>query len=85
MQGKHRERRTMPKRQYNRGDVAPGVLFLRKRAGLTQEELARQSGVGVATIRRIELGRKANTATLNTLAKYFGVEYHVLLKKPSDL
>ena len=49
-------------------------LELRKRAGLTQEELAREAGVTLSAVRQWERGKR--TPMLDTavrLAKVFGV------------
>lgn len=45
----------------------------RTRRLLTQEELARKSGVGVTTIIRIEAGQGARISTLRKLAKALAV------------
>lgn len=52
-----------------RGVPVPGLAALRRRAVLSQEELAKLSGVGVATIRRLEQGANAHYATIDKLAK----------------
>lgn len=52
-----------------RGVPVPGLAAMRKRATLSQEELAKRSGVGVATISRLERGANAHYATIDRLAK----------------
>jgi len=47
-----------------------GVKFVRERRLMTQEELAAASGVGVATISRLETGRvKPSIKTIRSVAK----------------
>ena len=55
----------------------------RRRAMLSQEELAHEAGVGVATIIRIErdqLKRDPHFSTLRKLAKRLGIEATELLE-----
>ncbi len=54
----------------------------RRRAALTQEELAKKAGIGVATIARIEGGEIAEprVSTLRKLAKALGIEARDLLE-----
>ncbi len=53
----------------------------RKRALLTQQELAEKSGVGVTTIIRIENNQvEPHGRTIRKLAEALGVEPHELLK-----
>ena len=51
----------------------------RQRRLLTQEELAQRSGVGVATIARIEAGQGARLSTLRKLAEALQVTPEELL------
>jgi transcriptional regulator with XRE-family HTH domain len=67
----------MPRR-YSRGDVAPHLQDLRQRAGLTQFELSARANVAIASIRRLEAGKKANVSTLRKLADALGVSYSQL-------
>ncbi len=55
----------------------------RRRAALTQEELAEKAGVGIATIARIEGGRmeEPRVSTLRKLAKALGIEPRDLLEE----
>ncbi len=50
------------------------VWYLRKRAGLTQAELARRSGVSQHRISRIEAGDDVKLSTLRTLWRALGHE-----------
>jgi predicted transcriptional regulator len=54
----------------------------RRRAGLTQGELADKAGVGIATIARIETGDidAPRVSTLRKLARALGVEVRDLLE-----
>ena len=57
----------------------------RKRALLTQQQLADESGVGVTTIIRIERNQvEPHARTIRKLAEALGVEPHELLKGTSD-
>lgn len=57
----------------------------RKRALLTQQQLADRSGVGVTTIIRIERNQvEPHARTIRKLAKALGVEPHELLKGESN-
>ena len=54
---------------------------IRKRALLTQQQLADKSGVGVTTIIRVERNRvEPQARTIRKLAKALGVEPHELLQ-----
>ncbi len=54
--------------------IGERLRFGRQRLGWTQIDLARQSGVGVATIRRIELSTVApHPTTVRKLAEAVGV------------
>lgn len=50
---------------------------------LTQEALARESGVTLGTIRRIERVGSANSATLRKVARALGVTIDDLLEEAS--
>jgi len=54
----------------------------RRRAALTQEELANKAGVGIATIARIETGdiTEPRVSTLHKLAGALGLEPRDLLE-----
>ena len=55
--------------------IGDTVRDLRKRALLTQEELAERSGVGIATIIRIERNQvEPRGSTVRKLAEALGVE-----------
>jgi transcriptional regulator with XRE-family HTH domain len=57
------------------------VLLLRRRLGLTQAELARQAGIDVMTISRIERGpkKRLEVEPLARLAKVLGTTTDYLL------
>lgn len=51
-----------------------GLKALREKRVITQEELSRASGVGVATISRLETGRvKPSIKTMRALARGLGI------------
>jgi transcriptional regulator with XRE-family HTH domain len=54
---------------------------MRKRALLTQQQLADKSGVGITTIIRVERNQvEPHARTIRKLAEALGVEPHELLK-----
>ena len=58
---------------------------IRKRALLTQQQLADKSGVGVTTIIRVERNQvEPQARTIRKLAKALGVEPHELLQGEAD-
>jgi transcriptional regulator with XRE-family HTH domain len=64
--------------------VLPGIPLLawRQRRALTQRDLARLSGVGLATIVRIEHRRPARPSTVRRLAKALDVTPEELIEGP---
>lgn len=48
---------------------------LRKENGLTQVELAEKSGLGIATIRRLETGNNVSDSTIKTISEFFNVPF----------
>lgn len=58
----------------------PGLAALRKRAGLSQKELAARSGVTRQTISRIEQGGHAYYDTIDKLAKALRISRKRLLE-----
>lgn len=60
----------------------PSLLVLRKRAGLSQEELAERAGIGKITISRLERGANARYDTIDKLAEALGTTRARLIKKP---
>ncbi len=57
----------------------------RKRALLTQQQLADKSGVGVTTIIRVERNQvEPQARTIRRLAEALGIEPHELLKGEDD-
>jgi HTH-type transcriptional regulator, competence development regulator len=58
---------------------------IRKRALLTQKQLADKSGVGITTIVRIERNQvEPQARTIRKLAEALGVEPHELLRGEGD-
>ena len=58
---------------------------IRKRALLTQQQLADKSGVGVTTIIRVERNQvEPQARTIRKLAKALGVKPHELLQGEAD-
>ncbi len=58
---------------------------MRKRALLTQQELADKSGVGVTTIIRIENNQvEPHGSTIRKLAEALGIEPYELVKEAGD-
>ena len=57
----------------------------RKHHGLSQDELAQQSGVGVATLRRIEKGQDAQLSNWIKLLRALGASEHLNLLLPEEL
>jgi transcriptional regulator with XRE-family HTH domain len=58
-----------------------GLRYKRNAAGLTQEELAKKSGVGRDTIQKLEtVQRPARLTTIKKLADALGVSTEVLIK-----
>ena len=55
--------------------IADQLKAYRKTLGLTQEELAKQSGVSLSSIRNIEQGAETNTATLAKLNKVLNYQF----------
>lgn len=60
----------------------PSLALFRKRAALSQGELAVRAGVGRATISRLERGGSASFETIGRLAKALGKERTQLIQKP---
>jgi transcriptional regulator with XRE-family HTH domain len=52
-----------------RGVPVPQLVKLRKRAGLSQEELATRAGLARSTITKLEHGANARYATIDKLAE----------------
>lgn len=53
----------------SRGVPVPQLATLRKRAGLSQEELAARAGIARSTITKLEHGANARYATIDKLAE----------------
>jgi transcriptional regulator with XRE-family HTH domain len=56
----------------------------RTKAGITQEELSRKSGVPERTIRRVENGAKPHSETVRKLAKAMNIRYAALCGREFD-
>lgn len=66
-------RRTMQEIQGVVGPVARFVRVRRKEAGLTQEELASQTGVGLRFLKELELGKETlRMDKVQQVLQYFG-------------
>lgn len=46
---------------------------LRKEKGLTQAELAEKTGLGIATIQRLETGKDVSESTIRAVSEFFGI------------
>jgi transcriptional regulator with XRE-family HTH domain len=61
--------------------MAARLKTLRERRGMTQEQLAKKSGVGRSHLARLETGRQDPTlSTIEKLAKALGVKVGRLLE-----
>ena len=62
-------------------DIATQIIALREKAGLTQVELAEQTGISQADISRIERGATSPTAkTLQRIAEALNAEVRLVAK-----
>jgi DNA-binding XRE family transcriptional regulator len=62
-------------------DIAMQIIALREKAGLTQVELAEQTGISQADISRIERGATSPTAkTLRRIAEALNAEVRLVAK-----
>jgi transcriptional regulator with XRE-family HTH domain len=50
------------------------IKYLRSMKGASIRDLAKETGVGISTIQRLEQGGKAYSTTLAKLSKFFGVD-----------
>lgn len=62
----------------------PGLRQAREKSGLSEWKLARDSGVGYNTIRRLESGHSAQEQTARKLARALGVEFEDLIQRSYD-
>ena len=74
----------------SRGVPIPQLTALRRRAGLSQEELAARSGVARSTITKLEHGANARYTTIDKLAAALQTTRENLIRprrgrKPSSL
>ncbi|MFE1079884.1 helix-turn-helix domain-containing protein [Nocardiopsis alba] len=53
-------------------DIGGRVAALRRRRGMTQEDLSEKTGLGIATIKKIEQGGSARMETYHAIARFFG-------------
>lgn len=61
--------------------MATRIIALRKRRGLTQEQLAEKAGVGRSHLARLETARQDPTlSTLEKIAKALGVKVSKLIE-----
>lgn len=62
-------------------NVADNIRKARKKAGLSQDKLAREAGVAYNTVVKIELGENKNPTieTLRSIAKALSVDLNDLL------
>jgi transcriptional regulator with XRE-family HTH domain len=50
------------------------IKYLRSMRGLSIRELAKETGIGISTIQRLEQGGKAYSSTLGRLASYLKID-----------
>lgn len=69
------------------GGLGERVALLRRRRGLTQEDLAERAGVSVELVRKLEQGRRRSVrlGTLHGLARALDVQTAVLFDAPSPM
>jgi transcriptional regulator with XRE-family HTH domain len=67
-----------------KGVPVPGLATLRRRAGYSQEELARRAGVGKTTIYRLEQGANAHFYTIEKLARALKTSRKRLMSAPEQ-
>jgi y4mF family transcriptional regulator len=68
-------RRKLPEIQENVGAIAWFVRMARKDAGLTQEKLAQDCGVGLRFLRELELGKETlRLDKVQQVLQFFGYE-----------
>lgn len=66
--------------------IAENIKFLRKKAGLTQKQLADKTNLSIATIQGYEQGKyEPKTDTLHKLRKALDCNINEILDKPFDL
>lgn len=60
------------------------IKVLREEKHLTQEELAKESGISIRTIQRIEAGQKPKGHTAKALIEAFGLDIESIHKNPTE-
>jgi len=70
----------------NVNKVSMNIKTLREQKHLTQEELAKESGISIRTIQRIEAGREPKGHTAKALIKALGLDLNAINKtgKPAE-
>ena len=63
----------------------PNLRLLRQRKALSQEALAKKSGVALSTIMRLEKGAHARYVTVHKLAAVLGVPGEELARPVADV
>lgn len=58
-------------------DLAAAMIEARKRAGLTQKDVAERMGISQPAVAKLESGRNLSTATLQRYAAATGTRLHV--------
>lgn len=66
------------------GVIPERVIFLREKAGLSQSELARETGGGQSSINRLEAGDTRHPRNLNRIARYLGTTPEYLTGETDD-
>lgn len=66
-------------------NIANQVKSMRKKAGMTQEQLARRAGVGLRFVRDLEQGKESvRTDKVNQVLKLFGYHLEAVKDHASD-
>lgn len=64
----------MKQNEYHQENIAKNILELRKKADLTQEDLAKKLGISRATLSKIETTGAVDSLTLQQIADFFKIE-----------
>ncbi len=65
-------------------DLAGVMIAARKRAGLTQQDVAERMGVSQPAVAKIESGKTLRVDTLQRYAKAVGARLNLSLEQPND-